>query len=394
MKQDMNDTFRIALRAMVVAAMTLLAGNTATAQDTPTGPRVRGNVYGGGNLATVGGSVTVNMSAGTVEKDVYGGGALANTNINNATNYGTESETVSSTSTNTTTVNLTGGTIMGDAYGGGLGRIGVTAVAGEKYTQEEIDAAQEGDPAYGKTTDEWKVEPVEGVEGVEATVYGDINVNLGSSTSGSSATAFNISTYDGTNIVKSGRVFGCNNLNGSPKGNVTVDIWKTVQGNKPRTATDKKDSETASDHSYELAAVYGGGNLAGYIATGKKTMVIIETCEVSVEYVYGGGNAARVPETDVLVNGAYEIYNVFGGGNGNDNYTLDGGSTWVVNPGADVNGNANTLLKGGYIHEAYGGSNSKGTRMYMAAQRMPMSKVMWNLPSPAESTARYSVAIM
>ena len=361
MKQDMNDTFRIAFRAMVVAAMTLLTVSTATAQDTPTGPRVRGNVYGGGNLATVGGSVTVNMKAGTVEKDVYGGGALANTNINNATNYGTESETVSSTSTNTTTVNLTGGTIMGDAYGGGLGRIEVTAVAGEKYTQEEIDAAQEGDPAYGKTTDEWKVEPVEGVEGVEATVYGDINVNLGSSTSGSSATAFNISTYDGTNIVKSGRVFGCNNLNGSPKGNVTVDIWKTVQGNKPRTATDKKDSETASDHSYELAAVYGGGNLAGYSATGKKTMVTIETCEVSVEYVYGGGNAARVPETDVLVNGAYEIYNVFGGGNGNDNYTLDGGSTWVVNPGADVNGNANTLLKGGYIHEAYGGSNSKGT---------------------------------
>lgn len=360
MKQDMNDTFRIALRAMVVAAMTLLTVSTATAQDTPTGPRVRGNVYGGGNLATVGGSVTVNMSAGTVEKDVYGGGALANTNINNATNYGTESETVSSTSTNTTTVNLTGGTIMGDAYGGGLGRIEVTAVAGEKYTQEEINAAQEGDPAYGKTTDEWKVEPVEGVEGVEATVYGDINVNLGSN-GGATATAFNISTYDGTNIVKSGRVFGCNNLNGSPKGNVTVDIWKTVEGNKPRTATNKKDSETASDHSYELAAVYGGGNLAGYSATGKKTMVTIETCEVSVEYVYGGGNAARVPETDVLVNGAYEIYNVFGGGNGNDNYTLDGGSTWVVNPGADVNGNANTLLKGGYIHEAYGGSNSKGT---------------------------------
>ena len=262
----MNDTFRIALRAMVVAAMTLLTGSTATAQDTPTGPRVHGNVYGGGNLATIGGSVTVNMKAGTVVKDVYGGGALANTNINN----GTENVT----STYTTTVNLTGGTIMGDAYGGGLGRIEVTAVAGEKYTQEEIDAAQEGDPAYGKTTDEWKVEPVEGVEGVEATVYGDINVNLGSN-GGATATAFNISTYDGTNIVKSGRVFGCNNLNGSPKGNVTVDIWKTVQGNKPRTATDKKDSETASDHSYELAAVYGGGNLAGYSATDKKTMVTI-----------------------------------------------------------------------------------------------------------------------
>lgn len=37
------------------------------------------------------------------------------------------------------------------------------AVEGEKYTQEEIDAAVEGDDAYGKTTDDWKVEPVEEV---------------------------------------------------------------------------------------------------------------------------------------------------------------------------------------------------------------------------------------
>ena len=94
----------------------VLAGSNVMAQSspTPTGVTVRGNVYGGGNLATVGGNVTVNMSAGTVEKDVYGGGALANTNINNAASYdGTGTETI--TSTHTTTVNLTGGTIKGDA---------------------------------------------------------------------------------------------------------------------------------------------------------------------------------------------------------------------------------------------------------------------------------------
>ena len=361
----MNDTFRIALRAMVVAAMTLLASSTVTAQNTPTGPRVHGNVYGGGNLATVGGSVTVNMKAGTVEKDVYGGGALANTNINNATNYGTENETVSSTSTNTTTVNLTGGTIMGDAYGGGLGRIEVTAVAGEKYTQEEIDAAQEGDPAYGKTTDEWKVEPVEGVEGVEATVYGDINVNLGSN-GGATATAFNISTYDGTNIVKSGRVFGCNNLNGSPHGDVTVTVYKTVKGSHDKTpagADGKAPKTVSSATSYRVAAVYGGGNLANYepTATGKKSHVIIYGCsDTSIEYVYGGGNAAAVPETDVDIYEAYEIGTVFGGGNGKDQYTLDGGTTWKDNAGANVNGNATTMLYGGLIHEAFGGSNERG----------------------------------
>ena len=373
MKQDMNDTFRIALRAMVVAAMTLLASSTVTAQNTPTGPRVHGNVYGGGNLATVGGSVTVNMSAGTVEKDVYGGGALANTNINNASNYGTENETVPSTSTNTTTVNLTGGTIMGDAYGGGLGRIEVSAVTGEKYTQEEIDAAQEGDPAYGKTTAEWKVEPIEAVEGVEATVYGDINVNLGSSTSSSSATAFYLSNYEGdySSVAKSGRIFGCNNLNGSPRGNVTVTVYSTVrskdsEGNDiARTVITRNDKDEITDvatpHQYDVAAVYGGGNLAGYTTTGKKASVRIWTCEASVHSVYGGGNAAAVPETDVLVRGAYEIEEVFGGGNGKDSYTIDGGTTWETNPGANVNGNATTLLTGGFIHEAYGGSNSKGT---------------------------------
>ena len=39
--------------------------------------------------------------------------------------------------------------------------VDVPAQPGEHYTQEEIDEAQPGDDAYGKTTDDWKVEPVE-----------------------------------------------------------------------------------------------------------------------------------------------------------------------------------------------------------------------------------------
>ena len=365
----MSDTFRIALRAMVVAAMTLLPGSMATAQ-----VHVNGSVYGGGNLANVGGSVTVNMTAGTVDKDVYGGGALANTNTNNwnadgegyelvsgltagtsvvtglytksgesyteitAANKTAEANTDyykkvgtwaegmydSSTgaTTNTTTVNLTGGTIKGDAYGGGLGQLG-------------------NDP-------------------VAATVYGDISVTLGGSGEGSSATAFNISYFDGdhSDVVKSGRVFGCNNLNGSPKGNVTVTVNKTVRRNAQGELQPKPQRKTQT---YEVAAVYGGGNLANFVTNGKKTHVIINGCDAtSINYVYGGGNAAAVPETDVDINAAYEIEYVFGGGNGKDEYKLDG-SDWQTNPGANVNGNANTMLYGGTIHEAFGGSNEKGT---------------------------------
>ena len=288
------------------------------------------DVFGGGKEGNVGGSVTVNINGGTVTGSLYGGGALANTNINNVTaGYGTNTETIPSTSTNTTTVNLLGGTIHGDAYGGGLGQLGNEPVA--------------------------------------ALVYGDVNVNLGSS-GGSTATAFITSYYSDahSNVVKSGRVFGCNNLNGSPKGDVTVTIYKTVAGNVTRTAIEKlKLKETDDGYvapTYELTAVYGGGNLADFTTpiSDKKANVIIETCDVSIRDVYGGGNAAAVPETNVLVRGAYEIQEVFGGGNGMDQYTTNGGTTWVDNPGANVNGNANTLLTGGYIHEAYGGSNDKG----------------------------------
>lgn len=41
--------------------------------------------------------------------------------------------------------------------------VDIESVEGIKYTQDEIDDAQEGDEAYGKTTSDWKVEPVEEV---------------------------------------------------------------------------------------------------------------------------------------------------------------------------------------------------------------------------------------
>ena len=347
---------------------------------------VYGSVYGGGERGLALGNVAVNITGGSVEQDVYGGGALANSNAGNwdadgyaeatvtagetlvtgmytrsgagtdadpyvyteiktantkaaeGTTYyrkGKWADATKMTANYTTTVDLTGGTVKGDAYGGGLGQ------------KNGFNGASED---------------------IAAVVWGDIHVNLGSS-GGSTATAFNISNYGAeghTDVVKSGRVFGCNNLLGSPQGNVTVTVWKTVEGNTPRTADYPENSGLANktddvSHTYEVAAVYGGGNLANYTTAGKKANVIIETCDVSIESVYGGGNAAEVPETDVLVKGAYEIGTVFGGGNGNDPYTTDGGTNWVENPGANVNGNANTLLTGGYIHEAYGGSNRRGT---------------------------------
>ncbi|MBO7436703.1 MAG: hypothetical protein J6T97_02670 [Bacteroidaceae bacterium] len=288
------------------------------------------NVYGGGNMADVSGSVSVNMTKGKVTGDLYGGGALANTNIGNATNYGAANESITSTATYTTTVNLKGGTV-GNAYGGGLG---------------DADHA--------------------------ALVYGDVSVLL-------DGTAFTV-RYEGEDDNRkavSGRLFGCNNVNGTPKGTVTVTVEKTVgEGGSP-----KPDKGT---NTYELAAVYGGGNEAEYLPislANAKPVVIINGCDdTSIEYVYGGGNAASVPATDVTVNGCYEIGWVFGGGNGKDK--LANGAS---NPGANVGYHAYTIdgytdeqaaaiktaaeygsgktavkLYGGTIHNAFGGSNTKG----------------------------------
>ena len=115
--------------------------------------KVDGNVYGGGagsiispTAGLVNHDVEVNIKGGVIGGDVYGGGAIANTNTHdkrnnpdlyatgsrakaNASTYGNPSENA----TCKTKVNLLGGFILGDAYGGGQGVIpDSTATAAEK----------------------------------------------------------------------------------------------------------------------------------------------------------------------------------------------------------------------------------------------------------------------
>ena len=392
-----------------------------------TGADVKGSVFGGGEAGIVKGNVAVNMKGGQVNKDVYGGGALAHTQTSNwdATG-GTWTDAERKSTLYTTTVRLTGGTILGEAYGGALGeKTGVN------------DATSD----------------------IEAYVYGDVLLDLNGTTLIDNTThkpsATGAATTSASGCVVD-QIFGCNNVNGSPKGDVMVHVYGTQ--NKLKTAiADKfireKDSDTAKGEDegdaayvtrlqeilagkiafvealnitvsqankdlctaenpavttlttaitsittsinakttdeingvrYDVEAVYGGGNMAAYVPAapntadtsqpntspnGSRTQVIIEGCSLtSIETVYGGGNAAAVPETNVDIKGAYEIGYLFGGGNGKDD--LPNGDP---NPGADIGqynngtemvtygtGNANSLMEAGVIHEAYGGSNTKG----------------------------------
>ncbi len=401
------------LRAVLMATIQL-AGGSAMAQ----GPTINGSVYGGGNeadvkgnaevtisagqvlqsvygggnVANVGGSTEVNVTGGQVENDVFGGGygQVTNVGVNVEVNIGAKSVTTVGESTTTqysgnadikgsvyggsalgsvntstsdkTTVNLYSGTIHGDAYGGGLGQIG-----------REAKEAVELDPAHGIEAQE----AVTAIEPVEAMVNGNVAVNQ-------YGVKYEIKTVketeDGPKIISSGRIFGCNNLNGTPLGSVDVTVFST----KPYNGT-----EHAKD-SWEIAAVYGGGNLAAYKpAGGKETTnfahVTVKGCKVaSIQQVYGGGNAASTPSTKVDIEGSYEIEEVFGGGNGKDRIQKNG--TWMDNPGANVgfyeyednvtgksdtkdnratnygygSGEANVNINGGLIHRVFGGSNTKG----------------------------------
>ncbi len=319
---------------------------------------LRGNVFGGGRgisgNATAGrasGNTTVNILGGTTYGDVYGGGEKGPVGTSSTTT--TDSETSATTTTYpTATVNLLGGTITGDAYGGGLGDASTAADAGN--TQVNLN---------GMAISEYKAD------------FDDYLVAFDTSTPA------NGNDYYMVNPKKAGckvtRIFGANNTNGTPKGNVTVHVYATQSKAEGKTTIGAKspiDTDT-----YDLSAVYGGGNEAAYApaapytgtnVTGSKSQVFIEGCAyTSIETVYGGGNAAAVPETNVRIVSDYEIGTVFGGGNGKDNKS-DGSA----NPGADIGtkdqgastygtGNANTLITGGYVHEAYGGSNERGTIM-------------------------------
>ena len=392
--------------------------------------RITGNVYGGGEIGAVKQGVDVNISGGTINHDVYGGGSLASTNTSVTTESGKNIYP-------TTTVNITGGR-MHNIYGGGLGSLDI----------DEHDSI---------------------ISDVEA-FSGNVIVNLNSHY----AEADTVGA-----IVDS--IFGANNLNGTPLGHIKVHVFATqnaskasieqkypkrpVMGEKDHenetpqaflqrlidsltvsttptvTYIDKVDSQVLANaqsiHNkyvdsiaitnfpqakkdsllkimndsinavqqqyarlYDVAVVFGGGNLAPYIpANVDSAEVIIDGCgATSICQVYGGGNAASVPSTYVVVNGTYEIDEVFGGGNGNDPYVLLGNT--YENPGANVGyynytyfvkdnttgrfkpvdkdnartredraqyysyekgtGVATTQIRGGKVHTVYGGSNEKG----------------------------------
>lgn len=336
---------------------------------------VEGDVYGGGESSNATGNSVVNVMSGTVSGDTYGGGALANVDGN-------------------TKVTLLGGTINGNVYGGGKGRL-EEGTSGQAGYVSPVEATVSDATVY--------------LNGMEKSDYdadaadGKIYENLGL-VQASETGPYTVADSKKGCVVK-GDIFGCNNLNGTPKGDVTVHVYATQNENASQIANAAASETQAAvtnakvDGRYDVNAVYGGGNLAPYIpsdgnlSTAKAT-VIIDGCDrTSIRTVYGGGNAASTPATSVTVNGTYEINELFGGGNGLDalpdgrpnpganvgykNYTIyeekDGQTVAKDDPNYDTKekrinssnivygtGAASVNIYGGNIHAVFGGSNTKG----------------------------------
>ena len=330
-----------------------------------------GNVFGGGKgsptaltAGVIAGNVNLNITGGTIWGSAYGGGQIASVGTSFATpsdpNYGKMQE---GDEHGNLTVRLTGGTIHQNVYGGCMG----TNADADHGVTEEFAAKL----------------------GISKNVSVELNKDV---------------EDDAKGCVVLGNIFGCNNVNSSPEGTSTVHIYKTQRNGASRInnynevtnakVIGMKDANGEFVlNTFDVQAVYGGGNLAAYTPKDENgsTNVIIDGCDrTSIGQVYGGGNAASTPATNVLVNGTFEIGELFGGGNGKDAIVVNNVST--PNPGANVGykdyhdvennpefatkearvdgdafatyrygtGLATVNIKGGTIHRVFGGSNTKG----------------------------------
>ena len=341
--------------------------------------KIKNNVYGGGYLATVDGNTNVTIANTiTVRRENWvpdpDNGVPTNTPV--STTYNTSNSTAYPQ-------------VWGDVFGGSaLGELGNA----DGFTTLNILGGFIGDNSgyndgskgniFGGGNGDGEGATMNGVipSGKRAAnVHNAVQVNIGNS-----------SQYHdnskGATIY--GSVFGGNNVMGSPKGTIRVDVYSTAHTTANEfaalkrmhadvNAADFDDLEEVSHITdpdalsamYALSAVYGGGNKATVepTASSSTTTVYIHECdENTIEYVYGGGNAAdlgnssKTVSTNVVIEGGH-IYRAFGGGNGyssTNNHTNPNAANY--NPGADVYGDASIEIKGGSIYQTFGGSNSMG----------------------------------
>lgn len=345
------------------------------------GGSIRENIYGGCNQkGSVVSNIAVNIlggSVGSIENnscataDVFGGGFGSQT-----TTSGNVVVTIDTIPNSTNPAPI----IYGDVYGGsGYGDVNENAndstivnVLNGTIAKISCDGGTTyfGGSVYGGGL---------GSAQYPAKVNGKVFVNIGALTGPLDDYGFAPSTSLSGNATIQGEVYGCNNVNGTPLDSVFVNIYKTAHVTTPKnnfypelpsgsdTWTLDLLAQNEPDQGYALKAVYGGGNKASYTATSAGepmcTTVHVWGCEENtIDYVYGGGNAANIGDTlsDGTVSVVANSRLIIDGGR--INYSFGGGNgAGDDNPGASIFGMATSQIHAGLINQVYGGANMKGT---------------------------------
>ena len=380
---------------------------------------VTGSVYGGSRTkGIIYGSTNVNINAGTIGADVYGGGEGGYTNNNNPGTFvernvnvtiGNSSSTTSnlqingsvyggsafgsvngssnnsSTTNYTTNVTVNNGLIRTNVYGGGKGSSSYTPkefgdvtvnINGGNISDVYGGNDQSGSPQKGDVVNLNGGTIANGFGGGNNTGQSTTNINLigttmtgnlyGGSNNGGTVTTSNVHVTGGSVVD----IYGGNNMAGSTTTtNVTVDsgtITGDIYGGGNQ-ANSTRSHVTINSTAGSLNDVYGGGNAAGVT-----TSTDVKIYGGTFDEVFGGSNSSgEINETNVLIsnNSAIQINDVYGGNNlggttdnATSNITVNGGTIGNIYGGGNKVGldESNVTVTGGSITSVYGGSNNSG----------------------------------
>jgi hypothetical protein len=304
------------------------------------------NVYGGGNFGATG----VNSSSNTTYTDIKILGGTVNGNVYGG---GNRNGSGSSSKTSTITIDMTAGTVKGSIFGG-------SRTLGTVYgsTNININGGVVATDIYG------------GGEGGYANssnpgtfVSENTNINIGNNTSSPdiSGDVYGGSAYGTVNAISKNDSSNNNQVNVTlNNGTVTGSIYGGAKGSSSYTP-DIKGNIIVNINGGTVTNVFGGCNAAG-IPEGSDNIYLKGGV---VGSVYGGGNNTGINESNVYLKGS-TVTAIYGGSNQSGtatttNITTTSGQVNDIFGGNNLGGNAvttNVNINGGtIINDIYGGGN-------------------------------------
>jgi hypothetical protein len=337
------------------------SSKTATVNINQDNGTINGSLYGGSrSLGTIYGNVNVNVKAGEIKTDVYGGGegGYSSDTAKGTFVTGNVDVTIGTTTTSPT--------IVGNVYGGSaFGTVNAdspTASSNSNTVKVTVNNGAINGSVFGGAKGNATYTPH---------VKGNITVNINGGTIGSVYGGFDQSgTPEGTDYVYLnggviGSSFGGGNNTSINTSNIYLQGATTtyLYGGSNQSGDVTKTNVTIS--SGTVTSAFGGNNIGGTCA---ETHVTV-TGGTIVTDLYGGGNAVATTTTNLNLNSSDNtIPDIYGGGKSADatttNVNVNGIKATNIFGGSNTSGTvttSNVIFNSGTVNNVYGGNNAGGT---------------------------------